>query len=62
MALDVNRRIAVAQAVHHLLRRHFVFGLIPLGVAIYAATLWALKIDGRDEFAALLAKMRAKIS
>ena len=28
-------------------------GLIPLGVAVYAALLWQLKIEGREEFAEL---------
>jgi putative peptidoglycan lipid II flippase len=31
-----------------------VVGLIPLGCAIYAALLWALKIDGREELKAML--------
>jgi len=31
-----------------------IFGLIPLGVLAYAAVLWALRIEGRDEFAALV--------
>jgi putative peptidoglycan lipid II flippase len=39
-----------------------VFGLIPLGVAVYAAALWALKIEGREELAALVAKVRGKLA
>lgn len=39
-----------------------VFGLIPLGIAVYAITLWAFKIEGRDEVAALFAKLRGKFS
>ena len=39
-----------------------VAGLVPLGVAVYAATLWALKIEGREEVAALLGKMRARFA
>jgi putative peptidoglycan lipid II flippase len=35
-----------------------VFGLIPLGVAVYGGVLWALRIEGREELAALLAKFR----
>ncbi len=30
------------------------FGLIPLGMAAYAAVLWALRIDGRDELVAIV--------
>lgn len=37
-----------------------VFGLIPLGVAVYAGVLWALRIEGREELAALVAKMRKR--
>jgi putative peptidoglycan lipid II flippase len=39
-----------------------VFGLIPLGVVTYAASLWVLKVEGRDELAAVVAKVRAKVS
>jgi putative peptidoglycan lipid II flippase len=39
-----------------------VFGLIPLGVAVYAAALWVLKIEGREELAALVAKVRGKLA
>jgi putative peptidoglycan lipid II flippase len=39
-----------------------IFGLIPAGVAIYAAVLWALRIEGRDELAALAAKLRARFA
>ena len=35
-----------------------VFGLIPLGVAVYAGVLWSLRIEGREELAALVAKIR----
>ncbi|MBI5767140.1 MAG: murein biosynthesis integral membrane protein MurJ [Verrucomicrobia bacterium] len=35
-----------------------VFALIPLGMAVYGAALWALKIDGRDELAALWTRVR----
>lgn len=37
-----------------------VFGLIPLGAAVYGAMLWLLRIEGRAELQALGAKMRAK--
>jgi putative peptidoglycan lipid II flippase len=37
-------------------------GLIPLAVAVYGAVLWALKIEGREDFAALFAKVRAKFA
>jgi len=36
--------------------------LISAGVASYAALLWALKIEGRDELTAVLAKVRAKLT
>jgi putative peptidoglycan lipid II flippase len=39
-----------------------VFGLIPLGVAVYAGVLWALRIEGREELAALVAKLRKKVA
>lgn len=39
-----------------------VAGLIPLGVAVYAAALWALKIEGVEELAAVWAKVRGKFS
>lgn len=37
-----------------------VFGLIPAGVAVYAGVLWALKIEGREELAAIVAKIRKR--
>ena len=37
-----------------------VFGLIPLGVVVYGASLWFLKIEGRDELVDLVAKLRGK--
>jgi len=33
-------------------------GLIPLGVLAYAAVLWALRIEGREEFMAWLRRKR----
>lgn len=38
-----------------------IFGLIPVGVGVYAAVLWLLKIEGRDELTELMAKLRAKL-
>lgn len=38
-----------------------VFALIPLGVATYAAVLWAVRVEGREEFAALAAKFGGKL-
>lgn len=35
--------------------------LIPVGVAVYAAALWLLKIEGREELVALVAKLRGKV-
>jgi putative peptidoglycan lipid II flippase len=37
-----------------------VFGLIPFGVAVYAGVLWGLRIEGREELAAIVAKFRRK--
>jgi putative peptidoglycan lipid II flippase len=34
--------------------------LIMVGVATYAGALWALKVEGRDELAAIVARMRTK--
>lgn len=34
-----------------------VCGLIPLAVVVYGATLWKLRIEGRDEIEAMLARM-----
>ena len=34
--------------------------LIPFGVALYAAVLWGLRVEGREEFAALAAKLTAR--
>ncbi len=37
-------------------------GLIPLGVMVYGVVLWALKIEGREDFVALFAKVRTKFA
>jgi putative peptidoglycan lipid II flippase len=37
-----------------------VVGLIPLATLIYAGLLWLMKIEGREDLEALLAKFRAK--
>lgn len=37
-------------------------GLIPLAAAVYGALLWMLKIEGRDELQALLARVRGRIT
>ncbi len=39
-----------------------VAGLIPAACAVYGALLWALKIEGREELGALLAKFKGRIS
>ncbi len=39
-----------------------VLVLIPLGVAIYALVLWRLKIEGREELAQLLTRLRGRFS
>ncbi len=36
-------------------------GVIAAGVVVYAALLWVLKIEGREDLAALLAKLRGKV-
>ena len=36
--------------------------LIGLGVAVYGGLLWALRIEGRDDLAAVLTKMRARFA
>ncbi len=35
-----------------------IFCLIPAGVGVYAAAIWLLRIEGRDELAALLRRLR----
>ncbi|HYP17341.1 MAG TPA: murein biosynthesis integral membrane protein MurJ [Opitutus sp.] len=37
-----------------------IFGLIPLGAAIYGAVLWLLKVEGSDLFFALLSRWRRR--
>ncbi|HUR58680.1 MAG TPA: murein biosynthesis integral membrane protein MurJ [Opitutaceae bacterium] len=39
-----------------------IFGLIPIAVGIYAAVLWVLRIEGREELATLAAKVRARFA
>ena len=62
--------VAVWGGVHLLGRLHLagkmqdlvvVAGLIPVAGAVYGALLWVLRIEGREEIEALLAKVRAKI-
>ena len=36
--------------------------MVPLGVGVYGVTLWALRIEGREDLAAVLARMRGKRS
>jgi putative peptidoglycan lipid II flippase len=38
-----------------------VFILIPLGIVVYAAALWLLKIEGREDLALVLNKVRGKL-
>jgi putative peptidoglycan lipid II flippase len=35
-----------------------IFGLIPAGVAVYAAAIWLMRIEGRDELAAVFKRKR----
>lgn len=37
-----------------------IFVLIPVSVLVYALVLWPLKVEGREEFAVLLAKFKSK--
>ena len=37
-----------------------VFGLIPLGIGVYAGALWMLKIEGAEEIAAVLARWKRR--
>ena len=39
-----------------------IAGLIPAACAVYGGLLWLLKIEGREEFEVLFAKLRAKLS
>ncbi len=39
-----------------------VAGLIPVACAVYGALLWIMKIEGREDLDALLARIRAKFS
>lgn len=37
-----------------------IFGLIPLGVAVYGVSVWLLRVEGVDEVKALLARFRKR--
>src|SRR5581483_11599040 len=37
-----------------------IFGLVPAGAAVYALTLWFLRIEGREELAALAARFTGR--
>ncbi len=37
-----------------------IFGLIPAGVTVYAGAIWLLKIEGREELAALLGRLKKR--
>ena len=50
--------LAIAPKVRDIL---VVVGLIPVAGAVYGGLLWLLKIEGREELAALLTKLRAKV-
>ncbi|HWA28190.1 MAG TPA: murein biosynthesis integral membrane protein MurJ [Lacunisphaera sp.] len=49
--------LGLAPKVHDLV---VIGGLIPLAVALYAAMLWLMKIEGREEVAQMFAKLRGK--
>ena len=38
-----------------------VLGVIPAAVALYGTVLWRLRVEGREEVAAVLAKLRARL-
>lgn len=38
-----------------------LLGLVAVGVSVYAGLLWMMKIEGRDDLAAVVAKARAKL-
>ena len=60
--------VAVVEAGWYLVREIYgaeviaVVGLIPLGAAVYAASLWGLKVEGRDELAVVWGKIRGKLA
>ncbi len=60
--------VAVIEAAWYFLREIHgaeviaVFALVPLGVAVYAASLWLLQVEGRDELAAVWTKVRGKFA
>jgi hypothetical protein len=39
-----------------------VLAMIPLGGILYAVTLWLVRVEGREEFTALVQRLRGKIS
>ena len=36
-------------------------GLIPVAMAFYGAALWTLRIEGRDDLKAILARLRERV-
>jgi putative peptidoglycan lipid II flippase len=54
--------LAIGQAVggRRLADVLAIFGLIPVAVAVYGIALWALRIEGREELGALVAKLRGR--
>lgn len=44
----------------HLREGLAIFLLIPLGAAIYGALLWAMRIEGREDLEAIIARLRKK--
>lgn len=61
MGVAVWGGVKVLALLALLVRLHdlaVIGGLIPLAVAVYGALLWMLKIEGRDELAALLQRFR----
>ncbi len=53
---------ALRSAAHsrHAAELGAVFGVIPVGAVVYAAILWVLRVEGRDEITDVLAKLRGR--
>lgn len=61
-AVVLSGWLAVQRAAggHRIADAIAIAGLIPLGVLVYAATLWLVRVEGREEFAAMVARIRGR--
>ncbi len=59
--LVVARRLSVGLLSQRAGDWLAIAGLIPIGVAVYAAALWLLRIEGREELAAVVQKVRGRL-